>query len=81
MPKKDLGCGALLFVLLVVLSGCQRETPAQNAGSPLPASVVEHAVQQAVDTIKTPMDKARGVEDTLEKAAAKQVEAVKESGQ
>jgi hypothetical protein len=81
MPRKDLSCVGLLFVLLVVLSGCQRETPVENAQSPQPASVADRAAQQAVDAIKTPMDKARGVEGTLEKAAERSAETVKEGGQ
>ncbi|HEY5627483.1 MAG TPA: hypothetical protein VIR79_06020 [Nitrospira sp.] len=72
-----------LFMLLVVTvcSSCQREEPAEKAGaqSQQPAGVVEQAVQQTVDGIKGPMDKARSVEGTLEKAAERVGEQVQES--
>jgi hypothetical protein len=72
----------LLFVKgSVGLHGCQRETPAEKAQPPQPASNVDRAAQQAVDAIKTPMDKARGVEGTLEQAAERQAETVRNAGQ
>jgi len=43
--------------------------------------VAEQTVQQVVDSAKTPMDKARGVEDTLEKAAEQTAAKVKEAVQ
>ena len=60
-----------LAVLLPVfaLAGCQREAPTDNGRTSQPSSPVDQAAQQAVDAIKTPMDKARGVEGTLGEAA------------
>ena len=46
-------------------AGCQREAPAEKSQAPQPASVVDQAAQEAVDAIKTPMDKARGVKGRL----------------
>jgi hypothetical protein len=70
-----------VMLIIVGIQGCQRETPAEKAQPPQPASTVDRAAQQAVEAIKTPMDKARGVEGTLEKAAERQAETVKDQGQ
>ena len=74
----------LVYVVLIVgMLGCQRETPAEKTETQKkqPAGAVEQAAQQAVDSIKTPMDKARGVEGTLEKAAEQTADRVKETAQ
>ncbi len=59
--------------LLVVAScsACQQEPTTEKAGaaSAQPSGTIEHAIQQSVDGIKGPMDKARGVEGTLERGA------------
>ena len=57
---------ALIAVALVGLIGCTQESPAGKA---------------TVDAIKTPIDKARGVEGTLEKAAEETADKVKEASQ
>lgn len=71
------------FVLVETLS-CQRETPAEKTGSrssPAPAST-EQASQPTVDGIvKTPLDKAREVENTLEKSAEHTADIVKKATQ
>ena len=64
---------ALMAVALVGLIGCNQESPAGKA--------TEAAGQAAVDAIKTPIDKARGVEGTLEKAAEQTADKVKEAAQ
>jgi hypothetical protein len=69
------------LMLIVGIQGCQRETPVEKAQSAQPASTVDRAAQQAVEAIKTPMDNARGVEGTLEKAAERQTETMKDQGQ
>jgi hypothetical protein len=68
-------------VLIVGAAGCQREAPAEKTGiqNTQPAGAVEQAAQQAIDSIKTPIDKARAVEGTLEKAADQTAEKVKEA--
>lgn len=73
----------LLFPLtiLIGLSACQRETPAEKAQSLQSATAVDRAAQQAVDAMKTPMDKARGVEGTLENAVEQTADRVQESAQ
>ena len=81
------GRSQLLLLVYVVLfagvAGCQRETPAEKTGTQniQPSGAVEQAAQQAVDSIKTPMDKARGVEGTIEKSAEQTAEKVKETVQ
>ena len=83
--QKD--CSQLLLLIAVVLiagtAGCQQETPSGKTGAQnnQPTGAVEQAAQQAIDSIKTPMDKARGVEGTLEKSAEQTAEKVKEAGQ
>ena len=63
----------LMAVVLVGLVGCNQESPAGKA--------TEAAGQAAVDAIKMPIDKARGVEGTLEKAAEQTADKVKEAVQ
>ena len=74
---------SVYVVLIVGTVGCQQETPAGKTGAQNnhPAREVEHAAQQAIDSIKTPMDKARGVEGTLEKSAEQTAQKVKEAAQ
>ncbi len=71
-------------VALVGLLGCGQEAPTGKAGAPAapaaPAkSATESAGQAVVDSIKTPMDKARQVEGTLEKGAERTADTVKEA--
>jgi hypothetical protein len=68
----------LTALVLAACSACQREVPAEKAGSQTPQSIgiVERAAQQTVDGIKEPMDKARGVKETLEKASGRTAEQV-----
>ena len=83
----DMGRSQLLLLVCVVLVvgivGCQRDTPAEKTGAQnnQPAGVVEQAAQRAIDSINAPMDKARGVEGTLEKSAEQTAEKVKEATQ
>jgi len=70
----------LVYVMLIVgVQGCQRETPVEKAQPSQPTSTVDQAAQRAVDAVKTPMDEARGVEGTLEKAAGQTADTVKEA--
>ncbi len=71
MIKPGMVFGLLMAYALLVFPACQRESPAEKAGvrSPRSTEAIEGAAQQTVDGIKGPMDKARMVEGTLEKAA------------
>lgn len=71
----------LVFLVGWSLLSCQRETPAGKSTAPQPVSAVDRAAQQAVDAIKTPMDKARGVEGTVNDAADRTTERVREGTQ
>jgi type IV secretory pathway VirB6-like protein len=67
--------GGVLFVVgllaMVGLFGCSQETPAEKAKAAAASgsAATQAAGQAAVDAIKTPMDKARQVESTLEQSA------------
>ena len=66
---------------MVGLIGCGQEAPkteAPKAAAPS-KSVTESAGQAVVDTIKAPLDKSRAVEGTLEKAAGKTADQVKDA--
>ena len=77
--------GGVLFVvgLLVVvgLFGCNQETPIEKtkAAAASGNAATQAAGQAAVDAIKTPMDKARQVESTLETSAEQTAAKIKES--
>lgn len=71
----------LILVHMIGLDGCQRETPVEKSQAPQSSSVVDQAVRQSVDAIQTPMDKARGVERTLNEAAGHTADRVQEAGQ
>ena len=76
--------GFLGAIAIVGMIGCGQEAPTGKAGAPSsPATTskpaAESAGQGVVDTIKAPMDKARQVEGTLEKAAGKTADTVKDA--
>ena len=71
-----------IFVLILGGAGCQRENPVERSQVPQPSpSVVDQAVRQSIDVIQTPMDKARGVEGTLNDAAGRTAERIQEGTQ
>lgn len=67
----------LLTLIVIGFSAC--ESKEQSAGPP-PAGVVEQTVQETIDGIKGPMDKARGVEGTLGQAAERTAEQASQAG-
>ena len=73
MNRLKWGVWAFMAVASVGLIGCNQDSPAGKA--------TEAAGQAAVDAIKMPIDKARGVEGTLEKSAEQTAEKVKEAAQ
>lgn len=73
-------------LVLVGLIGCKQEAPTGKASAPsVPAapskSVTDSTGQAVVDSIKAPLDKSRAVEGTLEKAAGKTADTVKDATQ
>lgn len=79
--------GSVLFVVglltVVGLFGCNQETPIEKtkAAAASGSAATQAAGQAAVDAIKTPLDKARQVENTLEKSAEQTAAKIKESTQ
>jgi len=65
------------------LLGCSQETPMEKtkAAAASGNAATQAAGQAAVDAIKTPMDKARQVESTLEQSAEQRAAQSKESTQ
>jgi len=86
MMKRHGYCFSFLFgVVMVGVVGCGQEAPKTSA-PPAPSapaepskSVTDNTGQAVVDSIKTPLDKARQVEGTLEKAAGKTADQVKDA--
>ena len=70
--------GGLLAV--VGLLGCNQSTPAEKTKVTAPSdnAATQAAGQAAVDAIKTPMDKARQTESTLEQSAEQRAAKIKE---
>ncbi len=69
-------------VVMVGMIGCGREAPKTSTPSAPAApskSVTESTGQAVVDSIKAPLDKSRAVEGTLEKAAGKTADQVKDA--
>ena len=81
--KKSRGSLLFTFGLLaaVGLFGCSQETPAEKtrAAAESGNAATQAAGQAAVDSIKTPLDKARQVESTLENSAEQTAAKIKES--
>lgn len=70
------------YVMLTVgVQDCQRGAPVEKVQLSQPTSVVDHVAQQAVDAIKTPMDKARGVEGIPGKFAEQKAEEINKATQ
>jgi len=71
------------LVAVVGLFGCNQETPIEKtkAAAASGSAATQAAGQAAVDAIKTPIDKARQAESTLEKSAEQTAAKIKESTQ
>lgn len=76
---------SVLFVVgllaVVGLFGCSQETPVEKAKAAAASgnAATQAAGQAAVDAIKTPMDKARQAESTLEKSAEQTAAEIKKA--
>ncbi len=77
--------GGVLFIVgllaVVGLFACSQETPVEKtkAAAESGNAATQAAGQAAVDAIKTPMDKARQVESTLEKSAEQTAAEIKKA--
>ena len=69
------------LVAVVGLFGCNQETPIEKTTDAAVSgnAATQSAGQAAVDAIKTPMDKARQAESTLEQSAEQTAAKIKES--
>ena len=84
MKKSRCRCSFVVGLLAVVgLFGCSQETPIEKtkAAAASGNAATQAAGQAAVDAIKTPMDKARQAESTLEKSAEQTAAKIKEATQ
>jgi len=71
------------LLAVVGLFGCNQETPIEKtkAAAASGNAATQAAGQAAVDSIKTPMDKARQTESILEQSAEQTAAKIKESTQ
>ena len=69
---------SLLLAAVMVVMGCGQGEPTRKAAAPS-EPVTESTGQAVVDSIKAPWDKSRAVEGTLEKAAEKTADQVKDA--
>jgi hypothetical protein len=82
MKRRGNWLAVMVGVVMVGMIGCGQEAPKTSAPSAPPApskSVTDSAGQAVVDSIKAPLDKSRAVEGTLEKAAGKTADQVKDA--
>ena len=70
----------LSALALIGLISCGQGAPTGKAGAPSKPAT-ESAGQAIVDSIKTPLDKARNVENKLGKAAERTDDAIKDATQ
>ena len=89
MKRRGGWLAVMVGVVMVGLIGCGQEAPkteAPKAAAPsalaMPSkSMTDAAGQAVVYSIKAPLDKSRAVEGTLEKAAGKTADQVKDATQ
>jgi hypothetical protein len=83
MERRGYWLAMMIGVVMVGMIGCGQEAPKTSAPVTPPAapskSVTDSAGQAVVDSIKAPLDKSRQVEGTLEKAAGKTADQVKDA--
>jgi hypothetical protein len=79
MKRREYWLAVMAGVLLVGVVGCGQEASKTSAPAAPSKSVTDSAGQAIVDSIKTPLDKARAVEGTLEKAADKTADTIKDA--
>ena len=84
MKRRGGWLAVMVGAVMVWVVGCGQGEPAGKTGMPTaPAapskSVTDSAGQAVVDSIKQPLDKSRAVEGTLEKAAEKTADTVKDA--
>ncbi len=79
MKRRGGWLAVMVGVVMVGIIGCGQEAPKTSAPPAPSKSVTDSTGQAIVDSIKTPLDKSRAVEGTLEKAAGKTADTVKDA--
>jgi hypothetical protein len=79
MKRRGDWLAMMVAVVMVGIMGCGQEASKTSAPAAPSKSATESAGQTVVDSIKTPLDKARAVEGTLEKAAEKTADTIKDA--
>lgn len=78
--KPSVPCCLSMTLLMVVFLACERSKTTEQSDAPQPAGVIDRTVQETVEGIKGPMDKARGVEEMLGQAAERTAEQASQTG-
>ena len=78
--KPSVPCCLSMTLLVVVSLACERSKTTEQSNAPQPAGVIDRTVQETVEGIKGPMDKARGVEEMLGQAAERTAEQASQTG-
>jgi len=71
---RPLLCGALLALAASMLTACSKPQPPEKERPPEPQASEQHT--ELRDAIQAPLDKAKGVEDEVQKAADEQRAAI-----
>ena len=79
MKRRGGWLAMVVGVVMVGLISCGQEAPKTSAPAAPSKSVTDSTGQAIVDSIKTPLDKSREVEGTLEKAAGKTADTIKDA--
>lgn len=75
---RPLLCGALLALAASMLGACSKPRPPEKERPPEPQASEQHT--ELGDAIQAPLDKAKGVEDEVQKAADEQRAAIEAAG-
>jgi hypothetical protein len=81
MKRRGSWRAMIVGAVMVGVVGCGQEAPKTSAPGAPSKPAAESTGQAIVDSIKTPLDKARAVEGTLEKAADKTADTIKDATQ
>jgi hypothetical protein len=79
MKKRGGWLAMMIGAVMVGVMGCGQEASKTSAPAAPSKSATESAGQAIVDSVKTPLDKARGVEGTLRNAADKTADQVRDA--
>jgi len=79
MKRRGGWLAMMVGVVMVGVMGCGQEASKTSAPAAPSKSATESTGQAVVDSIKAPLDKARGVEGTLKDAADKTADQAKDA--